>query len=192
MQVQDNMHSITLRKIAPQAPFIFAICLMIVALLAFARFVTLPCIEKIMVTRGGVRHCRALITSESADPQIKQTLVEKITQLSALLVPYTANTTQKADLSSFLETLIAVGRRADIRFVRIQPQKEVQTKDYTLAPVMLGLTTTYHELGQFMAELEKLPHLFHVDRLALDATKEGRCEVKLLISCLIPIGRPDE
>jgi|GEM_PF-1270902 len=186
------MHSITLKKIAPQAPLIFAICLMIVALLAFARFITLPCIERIVATRGEARHYRALINSESADPQIKQTLTEKIALISDLLAPHAENSAQRADLSSFLETLIAVGRRADIRFVRIQPQKEVHSAEYTLAPVMLGLTTTYHELGQFMAELEKLPHLFHVDRLALDATKEGRCDVKLLITCLIPAGRPDE
>ena len=43
----------------------------------------------------------------------------------------------------------------------------------------------------FITELEKLPHLFRVERLALQASGNGngKCNVNLLVTCLIAVAQ---
>ncbi|MBN1577904.1 MAG: type 4a pilus biogenesis protein PilO [Chitinispirillaceae bacterium] len=151
------------------------------------RFAILPQITRFIVNKKEQARYKTLISSENGYRQIKQEITDKIELLRNRLAPLPKQKTASRDLGGYLEMLIAVARKNDIRFVRIQPQDEEQAADRILCPVMLVLTTTYHELGRFITALEKLPNLFSVDRLAMEATAEGKCDVKLLVTCLIPM-----
>ncbi len=181
------MHPFNFRRLINEAPLLFFGGLMLAAAVALVRYVMLPQIEQLVAHQQELAHYQSLISSENGYAQIKQEITGKIQILKSRLIPQPEQKKLTADLSSFLEMLINIARKADIQFIRMQPQEESKNADYTLCPVMLVLTTTYHELGQFIAALEKLPHLFRIDRLAMAATSEGRCEVKILVTCLIPL-----
>jgi len=177
-----------LKKLVTEAPILLLVGFACLAATSAFRFVVIPGYLQIYTHKKEYKHYQDLISSESGYQEIKLKITGKIDTLSGRIAPETEQKKTATDLSGYLEELIAVGRKADIRFVRMQPQEESTTQDYRLNPVMLALTTTYHELGQFITELEKLPNLFRVDRLALSASRSGKCDVKLLVTCLIPKG----
>ena len=88
--------------------------------------------------------------------------------------------------------LIAIARKSEVRFSRMQPQEEQSSDLFTEYPVLLSFTNSYHELGQFIAALEKLPYLFSVDRVAISTNDKGACDVRLLVTCHIPKGGGNE
>ena len=177
-----------LKKLVNEAPILLIVGIACLLVTVVFRFVFIPGYQQIHTLKKEYRHYQDQISSESGYKEIKLKITGKIDTLTARIAPETEQKDTATDLSGYLEKLIAVGRKADIRFVRMQPQEESVTRDYRLNPVMLALTTTYHELGQFITELEKLPNLFRVDRLALSASETGKCDVKLLVTCLIPKG----
>jgi Tfp pilus assembly protein PilO len=182
----------TFKRLTAEAPLLLTIGVASLLMATIIRFVIIPGYLNIYTLQKENKHYQELISSESGYTAIKQEITGKIDTLTKRITPVEDRKETTTDLSGFLETLIAVGRKADIRFVRMQPQEESVTKDFRLNPVMLALTTTYHELGQFITELEKLPHLFRVERLALSASKTGKCDVNLLITCLIPLEQNNE
>jgi Tfp pilus assembly protein PilO len=186
------MHTSYFKKLIFEAPLlVFTGSTMLVVVL-LARYLMLPICEEIIDRRRELAHYHSLISSESGYAIIKKEISKKNAILESRLSPKNKEKNTPVDLSGFLETLITVAKKADIRFVRMQPQKESRDRDYVHFPVLLELTTTYHELGQFITELEKLPYLFQVNRLAMSALAGGKCEVKLLVTCLIPGDEPDE
>lgn len=180
------MHTSSFKKLTFEAPLVLFTCGTLLIAVLLTRFLLLPTVQEITRNQVELRHYTTLISSESGYATLKNELRKKLELLESRLSSNNGEKNTPADLSSFLETLIAVAKKADIRFVRMQPQTESHDRDFTLSPVLLELTTTYHALGQFIAELEKLPHLFTVTRLAISASRGGNCEVKLLATCLVP------
>ena len=181
------MQTAHFKKLVYEAPLLVLMSTVFLILAILIRFAVLPLYTKLLVQQKELNHFQSLISSESGYALIKKDISRKIDILKTKISPQPDEKKVTADLSSYLETLIAVARKADIRFVRMQPQEESRNSDFSLHPVLLALTTTYHELGQFLAALEKLPHLFQVNRLAMSATVSSKCEVKLLVTCLIPL-----
>jgi len=89
------------------------------------------------------------------------------------------------DLSGLLEMLIERARKADIRFVRVQPTGQEDGEGYTMYPVLLEFATDYVSLGRFVADLESQPHVARVERLALVAERGRELNVKLLVSVFL-------
>lgn len=177
-----------LKKLTTEAPILLLIGIACLSAISVFRFVLIPGYLQINIHKKEYSHYQDLISSESGYKEIKKKITGKIDTLNTRILPESEKKETGTDLSGYLEKLIAVGRKADIRFVRMEPQEESVTRDYRLNPVMLALTTTYHELGQFITELEKLPYLFRVERLALSASRTGKCDVRLLVTCLISKG----
>ena len=186
------MRTINFKKLTHESPLFFLCGLALLLTVSLLRFAILPQFTRLVTTQKELVRYRSLISSETGIRRIKQDITGKIEVLKNRLAPSPEQKKITNDVSGFLEMLITVARKADIRFVRIQPQAEVQTTDHTLSPVMLVCTTTYHELGQFIAALEKIPDRFSVDRLAIDAAANGKCNVKLLVTCLIPREQIDD
>ncbi len=151
------------------------------------RYLVTPNILELKTGRLELKNYLAMISSENGYQTIKNEILEKTQQLQNRVDTIAGATTESRDLSAFLELLINKARASDIRFVKMQPQAETRNEDFQFFPVLLEVTTTYHALGQFLSSLEKLPHMFRVDRLALEAINESSIEVKILVTCLIPI-----
>jgi Tfp pilus assembly protein PilO len=151
-------------------------------------FLVIPQVNKLIVNRTEYKSVNNLISSESGFLQIKKDiqlkndkLIEKVASFSGPLSDGTP------ELSYFLETLIAKAKASEIRFVKMEPQAENKGRDFNMFPILLDFTTTYHSLGQFVSSIEKLPQLYRVNRIFIEAKSEGRIGVKILITCLIPL-----
>jgi hypothetical protein len=89
------------------------------------------------------------------------------------------------DVSAVLEKLMAWARKADIRFVRVQPQEQVEADGVVSYPVLLEFSCAYAELGRFMADLEAQPQSVRVTRVAVSARSGHACEVRLLVTMFL-------
>ncbi|MBN1309425.1 MAG: type 4a pilus biogenesis protein PilO [Chitinispirillaceae bacterium] len=180
------MRTLDNKKLTREAPLALVAGIALLFIAALLRFALLPQIDRLILNRRELTRYRTLISSENNYREIKQEITNKIKLLRNRLAPLPKQKKDSGDLSGYLETLIDVARKHNIRFGRIQPQDEMHTADFDFYPVLLVLTTSYHELCRFITALEKLPTLFSVDRLAMDAASEGKCDIKLLVTCIIP------
>jgi Tfp pilus assembly protein PilO len=181
------MRSKNFRSLIAEIPLLVIASGAAALVLALVHFVMVPQAAELKKQRIELQRYQTLISSENGFVKIKQDLTAKIDTLrSRLIRSRTDLKRDSADLGGYLEVLIGLAKKNDIRFARIQPQAESQSADYTVYPVMFVLTTTYHSLGRFLSELEKVPDLYSVDRIALDAAPDEKCTVHLLVSCLIP------
>ncbi len=180
------MQTFTAKKVRDEAPLLFITSVSLLVTIVMVRYGLIPQFRSLATREKELAHFGAQISSESGYALIKKEIREKQEILEKKLSNLEERETITADPGSYLETLISVARKADIRFVRVQPQEESRKEDVVLYPVLLELTTTYHELGHFVAALEKLPHLFRIDRCGLESNPEGKCDVRLLVTCLIP------
>ena len=186
------MPVINTRTIINEAPLLCSVSAVAAVVAATLHFVFFPYFSQLQTSRAELQHYESIISSESGYQTLKDEIADKIDTLKVRLTPHPDQTRVSNDPGSYLEMLITVARKAEIRFARMQPQEESQTADFINYPVLLALTSTYHELGQFIAAIEKLPHMFTVDRLAIEATGVGRCNVKLLVTCHIPKEQNNE
>ncbi len=179
-------------KLINESPlfFVCGISLFLIALLI--RFSILPDVAKLTTLKREFSHYKSLISSEKGIGKIKEDINHKIEILRSKLNLSTERKILSNDVSQFLEMLISVARKNDIRFVRIQPQKEESDEKSFLYPIILVFTATYHELGQFIASLEKMPTIFSINRVAVDAAAGGKCDVKLLVTCIVPKEEADD
>ena len=185
------MQTYSLKKLTNEIPMLFIGSSALFLVLTLFRYVIIPQYYQFTLLQKEHTRYRERISSESDYALIKEGITNKIGILENKLRTSGATTSMPHDAGSFLEELISVARKADIRFVKMQPQEESRTEEYTFYPVLLDLTTTYHALGQFLSSLEKLPHLYRVNRVAINTARNGKCSVKLLITSLIPHNSTD-
>lgn len=186
------MYSFDKTKIAGEAPLLCLFSAAFAVMTLVTHSFIIPTYGTILQRRAALDHYRSIISSESGYQLLENEITVKIDTLRSRLAPMPEQKKLTADPGSYLELLIAIARTSDVRFARIQPQEEQIGTDLIRYPVMLALTTTYHELGQFVSALEKIPYLFSVDRLAVTTSKNGKCNVKLLVTCRIPKERSDD
>jgi Tfp pilus assembly protein PilO len=189
MQIQNYLHTFTFKKLISDTPLFVVISFTLFTTVLLFRFCILPLTIRIQEITKEYAYYQERISSENNFADIKQSIQGKVDSLKTKVNSIPGQQEITGDISEYLENLIAIARKSEIHFVRMQPQDEKQEKDILLYPILLVLTATYHELGSFVAALEKLPHLYRIDRLALDATTKGKCNVKLLLTCMIPMEK---
>ena len=180
------MRTFDKRILLTEAPLLCAFTAIGALCILLVHSVVVPLYGTVLQREDEFNHYQSIISSENGYQLLKNEISVKIDTLENRLAPVPEQKKVTADPGSYLELLIDIGRASDVRFARIQPQEERQVDDITRYPVVLTLTTTYHELGQFVALLEKMPNLFSVDRIAIQVTNDRRCSVRLLVTCLIP------
>jgi len=182
------MHSNIIKKLKRETIPLVMLSIAVFLTALVLRYLIIPTYLELKRGRLELNNYLTMISSENGYQTIKNEIMEK-TRLLQNRVDTIAGTfsNESRDLSSFLELLISKARASDIRFVKMQPQPETRNDDFRFFPVLLEVTTTYHALGQFLSSLEKLPYMFRVDRLALEALSESSIDGKILITCLIPI-----
>lgn len=186
MQVQNNMHVKIIESLKRESFTIFIVCLAIFISIAGLIHFVLPSYHKMNHSSHKLTTYHDLISSKNGYSKIKQEIEKKNKILSGRLDALSAAASGSEDLSFYLETLIGKAKVSDIQFVKMQPQNETRTSDFILCPVVINLTTNYHALGQFVSSIEKLPHMFKVERLAMESTTIGKLETRILVTCYIP------
>jgi Tfp pilus assembly protein PilO len=186
------MYSADKMKILGETPLLFLLAAALAVTGALVHFVVLPACGTLLSRHAERTRYETIISSESGFQLLKKEIGAQIATLEHRLTSLPDRETVTADPGSFLELLIATARKSEVRFTRMQPQEEQASGTITRYPVLLSFTTSYHELGQFIAALEKLPYLFSVDRVAISTDDKGECNVRLLATCLIPKGGADE
>ena len=179
-------------KLSGETPLFFLLAAAIAVTGALAHFVIMPAYGTMLSRQAELLRYESIISSESGFQLLKKEISDKIDTLEHRLTSLPDQETVTSEPGSFLELLIATARKSEVRFTRMQPQEEKSSGDFTRYPVLLSFTTSYHELGQFVAALEKLPYMFSVDRVAISTDNKGECDVRLLVTCLIPKGGADE
>jgi Tfp pilus assembly protein PilO len=89
------------------------------------------------------------------------------------------------DLPMILRMLIEKANAADIQFIKMQPTPENVSGKTGAYPIVLEMTASYHCLGRFIAALEAVPTLGHIDRMAITAVQNGLLSVRLQVTCYL-------
>lgn len=126
---------------------------------------------------------RGLVSDNNRYGAIKEQLILKKSALEDTRARFALATLQTGDLSSILQLLISRAKESDIRFVKMLPETDSKASPNSY-PVVLEMNTSYHSLGRFIASLESLPHIFLIQRLAINSEKND-INVRMLVSCVL-------
>jgi Tfp pilus assembly protein PilO len=153
---------------------------------ALATYVMVPKWQELQKIKLQLNKYSTLISSENGLAQIKNEIEKKNKLLDEKLEKISGILSNSQDLSGYIELLIDKAKVSDIRFVKMQPQPEIKNQDFTFYPISLEISTTYNALGHFISSLEKLPHFFKVERIAIESGESGKIDVKLMVTSIIP------
>lgn len=180
--------SIKIKKIFNESALFFTAG---IALLITTVIVCYCLIPQINLLKRNTRQYSAinnLISSESGFTKIADQIKKKNEAIQKKLYKISGVQAENShDLSGYLETLINHANVSNIKFVKIDPLPESKDQDFTLSPIVLDFTSTYNSLGQFVSSVEKIPQMYKINRLFVEAKSEGKIGVKLMITCYIPI-----
>jgi Tfp pilus assembly protein PilO len=180
------MHPQTLRRLAGEIIPLAVVSCAVLLSLALARYALVPPWQAYRAIEAEVSHVKTLVSDRDRYGAIRERLLGKQRQLALAygrLAP-TQPGPAAGDLSGLLQLLIARAKEADIRFVKILPQQEIQRQGRSEYPVILEMTTAYPSLGRFVSSLEELPRFFRVERLAVTAQNNG-LDVRILVTCFL-------
>jgi Tfp pilus assembly protein PilO len=160
-----------------------AIAMAVLALLV--RLVAVPQASSIAKSRQTIAHLSSIIETETGDTVILNEIRGKQTRLQERYQSLTSDFSDPADLSGLLQMVFDKAWKSGIKFDKTQPQPEVRGEDCINYPILFEMNTSYHSLGRFISDLERMPMAVRVDRLALDATRNGTIDVKLMLTCFL-------
>lgn len=167
---------------------IFTMCSSILICIIMARFAIIPQIKMVLDKYQQYKSISGLISSEAGLAKICGEIKSKNQLLKGKVDAFYGQSSETThDISGFLETLIDKAKISDIRFVKMVPQEESHNQDFTLSPIVLDFTTSYNSLGQFVSAIERTPQMYRINRLYIEAKGEGKVDVKLMITCFIPL-----
>jgi Tfp pilus assembly protein PilO len=87
------------------------------------------------------------------------------------------------DLSGLLQMLFDIAWQHEIKIDKTTPQSEVAGNEVVRYPIVLEMNTSYHQLGNFISSLERIPHILRIDRLALTLEKTGNIKAHMRVTC---------
>lgn len=176
-----------IKKLKRESIPLAVICVAVFLTATTLRYLLVPAYLSFQNYRMELKNYQSMISSENGYQEIKNQIMVKTRLLQSRVDTIAGAVNESRDLPAFLELLINKARASDIRFVNMQPQQETRNEDFQFFPVILDVTTTYHSLGQYLSSLEKLPHMFRVDRLSIESISDSSIEVKILVTCFIPL-----
>jgi type IV pilus assembly protein PilO len=100
----------------------------------------------------------------------KQRLVDTEKALAALL----RQLPNKAEMDDLLADVNQVGIGRGLEFDLFRPGNEVKADFYATLPVTIKVVGGYHDLGNFVSDVAKLPRVVTVHDIALTPGKTGR------------------
>ena len=128
-------------------------------------------------------------------PKIK----EQIKELKSKEVLYSSNLPREEEFPAVLESLSSMAKSANIKITKILPmkesraslEKETATNIYRQQAILINAQCGYHQLGEFIAELESAERFMEVSDIRIDAgvVNPKRHSVQLIVKTFILKGK---
>lgn len=100
----------------------------------------------------------------------KQRLADTEKALAALL----RQLPNKSEMDSLLTDVNQVGIGRGLEFDLFRPGNEVKSDFYATLPVAIKVVGGYHDLGNFVSDVAKLPRIVTIHDINLEPTKNGK------------------
>ncbi|MBC3883986.1 type IV pilus inner membrane component PilO [Undibacterium griseum] len=86
----------------------------------------------------------------------------------------------KAEMDALLSDINQAGTGRGLQFDSFKPGTPVVKDYYAELPIEVKLTGGYHDLGEFVADIAKLPRIVTLNNLAISANKEGALTLEVV------------
>ena len=138
---------------------------------------TLILIAIVVVLTGGIgyygihlpkEHEVRVIQTQIAEERASQGMQGEVAALLAQIERYRHRLPTDVDPSWLAQEVVSVAKKLDVQLTSITQEPPQPLERYTRLAVNLKLTTSYHQLGAFLDEIERSPRFIHVDRLSVD------------------------
>jgi type IV pilus assembly protein PilO len=100
----------------------------------------------------------------------KQRLADTEKALAALL----RQLPNKSEMDSLLTDINQVGIGRGLEFDLFRPGNEVKSDFYATLPVTIKVVGGYHDLGNFVSDIAKLPRIVTIHDISLEPNKNGK------------------
>jgi len=171
--------------------FCFTLSLWLAALVIDG--VILPKIKSIVINRKKIEDYERLMHDEYG----KKILIEQMQKDNHILARRIRRLNWKFapayDLSQALQMVYDLAwqnKKEVVTFNRTEFLSENIEKGLGEHQVLIELTTTFPVLVEFVSQLERMPQIISVERIALTLNKESKLQVKMLLTFIINMKGP--
>ncbi len=104
----------------------------------------------------------------------RRQLAEIDTQFGALL----KQLPNRAEMDSLLSDINQAGLGRGLQFELFKPGANVVKEFYAEMPIDIRVTGGYHELGEFVSDVARMPRIVTLNNVAINADKDGRLKLE--------------
>ena len=104
----------------------------------------------------------------------RRQLTEIDTQFGALL----KQLPNRAEMDSLLSDINQAGLGRGLQFELFKPGSNVVKEFYAEMPIDIRVTGAYHELGEFVSDVARMPRIVTLNNVAINADKDGRLKLE--------------
>lgn len=83
----------------------------------------------------------------------------------------------RAEMDSLLSDINQAGLGRGLQFELFKPGADVVKEFYAEMPIDVRVTGTYHDLGQFAADVARMPRVVTLNDVAIEVNKDGRLKM---------------
>ncbi|MHB1374521.1 MAG: type IV pilus inner membrane component PilO [Thauera sp.] len=84
----------------------------------------------------------------------------------------------RAEMDSLLSDINQAGLGRGLQFELFKPGADVVKEFYAEMPIDVRLTGVYHDLGEFVADVARMPRIVTLNDIAIQAEKDGRLKLE--------------
>ncbi len=84
----------------------------------------------------------------------------------------------RAEMDSLLSDLNQAGLGRGLQFELFKPGADLVKEFYAEMPIEIRVTGGYHELGEFVSDIARMPRIVTLNDIALESGKDGRLELE--------------
>ena len=131
------------------------------------------------------RQAQQLVAHIAQEQANQRTQVEVAEQLQRI-ERYRARLAQEPDLSSLVRDVVTLAQTAGLQVTSLNQELPQQRGFATRLGVTLQLTASYHQLGAFVAALERSQHLIRIERIRMTRPEQGEdpATIQMVLSTL--------
>ena len=153
--------------------------------LAAVRYIVKPQCESFFDNQYRLTEVKKALRGQTGLGEVKIRLTVQQDSLKGKYEALSLHFGETKDLPGALRMLIEKANAADIQFVKMQPRSERAPNNAASYPIVLEMTASYHSLGRFISSLEALPHMVHVDRIAITANRNPMLDIRIQLTCYL-------
>jgi hypothetical protein len=134
------------------------------------------------------RYYRANLENELGLRSLIRIYTEKQERLQSKIVEFRGGFENNGELSEFIQIIYDAAwkeKKESILFNKTLPQTETQAGAYLQCPIIFELTTDYGSLGRLVAFIERIPHIFRIEGIAISSRKTNAIDATLVVTAFL-------